>query len=365
MKLKSRIKIVHVLFLPVAVAAVSCSSSGDWKQGIITEEFIYEEAPFPSCHAATIAETGGGLVAAWFGGTRERHPDVCIWVSRRENGSWTPPLMAADGVVDDSLRYPSWNPVLYQVPLGDLLLFYKVGPRPSEWWGMMKRSTDGGRTWGPPIHLPEGFIGPVKNKPVLLENGTLLCGSSTEGDAWRVHMERTPDFGQSWDKTGALNDGATFQAIQPTILAHKDGTLQILCRSRNAVITESWSYDDGMTWTLLQDAGLPSNNSGFDAVSLADGRHLLIYNHVRTPENARKGYRTPLNLALTKDGKNWYAAGILEDSEISQYSYPAVIQSHDGMVHIVYTWRRERIKYVCLNPGKLRLKKISDGKWPQ
>lgn len=363
--MKLPIKIVMPAFILLALGTFSCGAPDEWKQGIVAEEFIFEQAPFPSCHASTIAETPGGLVAAWFGGTHERHPDVCIWLSRRENGGWSTPAEVANGVLDDSTRYPTWNPVLYQVPGGDLLLFYKVGPSPSTWWGMMKRSADGGRNWTEAISLPEGFLGPIKNKPVLLEDGKLLCGSSTEGDAWRVHMEYTCDFGKTWGKTSPLNAGSTYQVIQPTILSHADGALQILCRSKNAVIAESWSRDNGETWTLLQDAGLPNNNAGFDAVSLAGGSHLLVYNHVKTPANARKGYRTPLNLAISKDGKTWYAAGILEDSEISQYSYPAVIQSADGMVHIVYTWRRERIKYVQLDPDRLRTIKIIDGKWPQ
>src|SRR5688572_30743988 len=142
-----------------------------WKEGIITDEFIYESAPFPSCHAATIESTGKGLVAAWFGGTKEGHRDVSIWVSRNENGKWTAPAEVANGIVNDTLRYACWNPVLYQVPGEALLLFYKVGPKVSGWTGWMKSSKDGGITWSPAKKLPAGFLGPVKNKPVLLNNG--------------------------------------------------------------------------------------------------------------------------------------------------------------------------------------------------
>ncbi|MBN2698276.1 MAG: exo-alpha-sialidase [Bacteroidales bacterium] len=358
-------KNLQLLFILVVIVLAGCASGEErWKKGIVSETFIYEEAPFPSCHAATIEETPEGLIAAWFGGTHERHPDVCIYTSRYVDGAWTEPVNTADGVVNDTLRYPTWNPVLFQVPEGALWLFYKAGPSPSTWKGYMKTSNDAGKTWSEVRALPEGFIGPVKNKPVQLESGTILCGSSTEGDAWRIHMEATDPEAKEWAKTGFMNDGKTFQAIQPTILQHPDGVLQILCRSKNRVIVESWSYDDGKTWSLFQESDLPNNNSGFDGVTLSDGRHVLVYNHVKTPANAGKGYRTPLNISVSKDGRTWYAAAILEDSEISQYSYPAVIQGSDGMLHIVYTWRREKIKYVRVDPDKLKLSRIMDEKWP-
>jgi alpha-L-rhamnosidase len=244
------------------------------------------------------------------------------------------------------------------------MLFYKVGPNPREWWGMLKRSGDNGKSWGEAIKLPEGYIGPVKNKPVLLDNGTLICPSSTEHRGWRVHFEFTQDFGKTWEMIDPICDGRRYSVIQPSILIHKNGDLQMLCRSRNAVLATSWSKDNGKTWSLIKESGLPNNQSGTDAVTLADGRHLVVYNHVKTPINAGKGYRTPLNVAYSEDGKKWFASLVLEDSEISQYSYPAVIQSKDGMVHIVYTWRREKIKYVKVDPSKLKSKKIIDEKWP-
>lgn len=340
-----------------------------WKKGILVDEFVYDTAPFPQCHAATIAETPEGLVVAFFGGTRERNPDVEIWVCRQENGGWTKPVSVANGIMNDTLRYPTWNPVLYQVPGGDLLLFYKIGPSPSTWKGWMKTSSDYGKTWSQAKLLSDngGSIGPVKNKPVLLSNGTLLAPSSTEGNGWKIHFEASKDFGKTWRMIGPINDGKTTNAIQPSILIHKDGKLQILARSKERALLQSWSSDNGETWSALTPTNLPNNNSGTDAVTLKDGRHLLVYNHVLPPADARngKGARTPLNLSWSKDGKTWYAALILEDSPISQYSYPSIIQSSDGMVHVVYTWRRQKIKYVKIDPSKLIGKKIVNGKWPE
>lgn len=348
------------LFVPITQAQHHA-----WRQGILIDEFLYDDAPFPSCHSATIAETPTGLVAAFFGGTRERHPDVEIYVCRQENGQWTRPVSAAHGIQSDEERLPTWNPVLYQIPDGDLLLFYKVGPKPSEWWGMLKRSVDGGRTWSEAEKLPEGYIGPVKNKPVLLDNGKLLCPSSTEGAGWNLHFEVTEDFGRHWYKIGPLQAKDSIDAIQPSILVHSKGDLQLLARSRNRALVQSWSEDNGETWSAVERTKLPNNNSGTDAVTLQDGRHVLVYNHVLPPGDLAKGPRTPLHLSLSKDGKNWYAALILEDSPISQYSYPALIQTQDGLLHIVYTWRREKIKHVVVDPGKLKLRKIKSGRWPK
>jgi len=352
------------LFFSFAAMNLVNAQSGPWKKGIVEEEFIFNKAFFPSCHAATIAETPKGLVAAWFGGTKERNPDVEIYVSRKINHSWTTPVSVANGIQNDTLRYPTWNPVLYQVPGGDLLLFYKVGPKPSEWHGWMKSSKDNGITWSEAKALPDGYIGPVKNKPVLVGNNKLLSPSSTEDDGWKIHFEASNDFGKTWRWIGPINDGKTFNAIQPSILLYKNGKLQILARSKNRALLQSWSSDKGETWSPLEKTSLPNNNSGTDAVTLKDGRQLLVYNHVLPPGNEVKGARTPLNVAVSKDGETWYASLILEDSPISQYSYPSVIQGKDGMVHIVYTWRRQKIKYVKVDPSKLQMIKIVDGKWP-
>ncbi|WP_276484236.1 family 78 glycoside hydrolase catalytic domain [Paraflavitalea pollutisoli] len=334
-----------------------------FRKGIVVDEFIFDRSPFPESHASTIALTPKGLIASWFGGTKEGNKDVCIYTSRQVNGQWTKPEMVADGILDDTTRWPCYNPVLYQVPNGDLLLFYKIGSRVATWKGYMKRSKDNGLTWGPRENLPDGFLGPVKNKPLLLGN-ELYCASSTEGSGWKVHFEITTDWGKNWRKIGPINDGKTINAIQPSILTYADGRLQVLCRSRNRAVVESWSTDGGKTWSPVVPTSLPNNNSGTDAVTLKDGRQLLVYNHVLPPGKEAKGARTPLNVAISQDGKNWSAALVLEDSPVSQYSYPSVIQTPDGMVHIMYTWRRERMKYVKVDPSKLELKPIVNGSWP-
>ncbi|HSU49877.1 MAG TPA: sialidase family protein [Segetibacter sp.] len=355
-------KILTVLLMFFVGQQALTAQTPPFKSGIIEDDFIYDVAPFPQCHASTIAETPKGLVAAFFGGTREKNPDVEIYVCRKEGEKWTAPVSVANGIQNATLRYPTWNPVLYQQPGGDLLLFYKVGPSPSTWKGWMKSSRDNGITWSEAKALPEGFIGPVKNKPVLVGK-RLIAPSSTEDRGWRVHFELSDDYAKTWRMVGPINDGKNISAIQPTILVHTN-KLQILARSENRAIMESWSSDNGDTWTPLAKTTLPNNNSGIDAVTLKDGRHLLVYNHILGPGNKAGGPRTPLNVSYSNDGKTWYAALVLENSPISEYSYPSIIQSSDGMVHIVYTWRRQKVKYVKIDPSKLEGKKIENGLWP-
>lgn len=305
-------------------------------------EFIYEKAPFPSCHASTICETTDGtLVSAWFGGTHEKHKDVAIYFSTRANGKWTEPREIANGIEPNGDRHPTWNPVLFQAQNGPLLLFYRVGPSPSQWWTYFRTSNNNGKTWSAPKKLPDGFLGPIKNKPVQLPDGSILHGSSTEQAGWKVHMERSFDRGTRWEKTGPLSDAKEFGAIQPTILVHSPQNIQILCRTSIGWIGECTSKDLGKTWSPMKKLKLPNPNSGIDAVKLSDGRSLLVYN------NTAKG-RSPLNVAVSKTGAEWENVLALE-TEPGEFSYPAIIQSKDGTVSITYTWNRKKIRYVTVD----------------
>lgn len=331
--------------------------------GLVLSEFVYERAPFPECHASTIVEIPGGLVAAWFGGKEEGSPDVGVWLSRKTGGSWSAPVEVADGIESSEKRFPCWNPVLFRPSEGPLLLFYKVGPSPRTWWGVMKTSEDGGRTWSAARRLPDGVLGPIKNKPVELPGGEILCGSSTEDAGWRVHFERTADLGRTWTRTDPVNDGKEFAAIQPTILVHGGGRLQALSRSRQGRIVEVRSEDGGKTWSAMKATELPNPSAGIDGLALADGRVLLVYNHT-VRGGPRPNDRELLNVAVSKDGVAW-EAGLILENQPGEFSYPAAIQTTDGLVHVTYTWKRERIKHVVIDPAALAPRKMEGGRWPE
>ena len=327
---------------------------------ILCNEFLYKQAPFPECHSASIVECeNGDLVATYFGGTKERNPDVCIWVSRKVKGSdvWTAPQLVADGVMNDTLRYACWNPVLFLIPEGQLMLYFKIGPNVAGWTGWYCSSDDNGQTWTQRQPLQTDYLGPVKNKPIL-NNGRIIAPTSIEKGGWRLYFENSEDMGKTWQKTDYVTapiDASTekdVQAIQPTILLLPDGRLEALCRTRSRQIGRTFSTDNGTTWSKLELTNVPNNNSGLDAVSLnlKGGGYALICNDWPIETTKQKGDRNPLSILISKDGLKWKHWITLEDSPISQYSYPSIIQSADGHLHVVYTWRRQRIKHVELLP---------------
>lgn len=357
---------IHVQVLALTGAFLGLlESTADLKGAtelrLVSTHRIADPAPTPASHASTIVETGDGLLASWFGGTAEKNPDVCIYTARLKDKTWAMPEKVAEGTEDGPRRYPCWNPVLFRPHSGPLCLFYKVGPTPASWWGRVMTSSDDGRTWSRSARLPETILGPIRNKPVQLSEGTILAGSSTEHDGWRVHVERlqlpvydgetspnaqprTSDPADwKWQRSAPLHTREEFEAIQPTVLVWGPGRLQILCRTRSQkVVSQAWSLDGGWTWSGMTATPLPNPNSGIDGLVLKDGRGLLVHN------NTTRG-RGMLGIALSRNGQDWRQALELENSD-GEFSYPAVIQARDGRVHVTYTWKRRAIQHVVILP---------------
>ena len=319
---------------------------------VVVDEFLYKRASFPECHSASIVETKkGDLIATYFGGTKERNPDVCIWVSRKLKGKtdWTPPQMVADGVFSPDYREACWNPVIYEMPDGELRIYFKIGVNVAKWKGWLVRSKDGGKTWGKREQLPDTIYGPIKNKPIL-NKGRLISPTSDERDGWKLYFEYSDDLGKTWKRTAYVDAEQGIKAIQPSIIVLPDGRLEALCRTRSRHIGVTYSNDNGETWSKLTFIDTPNNNSGIDAVNLQDGSYALICNDWPIEPDKEKGARTPLSIMRSQDGIHWNHWITLEDSPILQYSYPSIIQSRDGHIHVVYTWRRQRVKHVELIP---------------
>lgn len=339
-----------LIFFFVGLSGYTAQAQPEWKK--VKEEIVFQNPPFNNCHASTLVETKNGeLLLACFGGSQEGNKDVAIWLYALRNKDKYTPMVVADGLVSDTLRYPAWNPVLFEEAKGKLFLFYKVGPNPREWWGMYKTSDDNGKTWSTPIKLPKGILGPIKNKPIQLANGVILSPSSVEEEngRWKGHIEKSIDGGLTWSLI-QLDTNNKFDIIQPSILEYPDGRLQVLCRSKQGKVVQAWSYDSGNTWTKLSETKLLNPNSGTDAVTLKSGKQVIVYNP-DIPGNDWFEGRGKLRVAYAKDGINWKDVAVLENGTKEEYSYPAIIQTRDGLIHMTYTFDRKNIKHVVLEEG--------------
>jgi len=324
------------------------------KAVLIKSELIMDKPPFRSSHASSITELPNGrLLATWFGGTDEGNKDVCIWTAERKNGKWAPPVQVADGIIDAQTRYPCWNPVLLTTATGKILLFYKVGPSPAKWWGEMKYSTDNGQSWSKAEKLPEGILGPIKNKPIQLANGDILHPSSWEsvkGKIWKIHVEKSDSTGHNWTKTDI--DCGSFGVIQPSILTYPDGRMQMINRSLQKVIVQTWSDDNGKTWSPLTALHVKNPNSGIDGVTLKNGLQVMVYNP--TVDGKGSDGRDILNVAVSKDGENWTDVYELENVPKGEFSYPAIIQGKNGHLYITYTHNRRNVTFAELRLPKTK-----------
>lgn len=332
------------------VAALLFALSASMAIAQPSRELIFPvgSAPFAASHASTIAQLkNGDLLAAWFGGTGEGYPDVAIWSARRTASGWSAPIELAR-----ELHIACWNPVLFHSGDGRLWLYYKYGPAPFNWVAARRFSLDEGRTWSPVERLPAGLLGPIRAKPLLLDNGVIVSGTSIEAyHAWSIWIERSTDNGAIWSTIGpiplAAGDPAnppaldrTHGLIQPSVVRLGKHHLRLFARSTEDIarICFSDSFDDGLTWSAARPLDLPNPNSGIDAVSLRDGRVVLVYNDTTTA-------RSPLNVAVSHDGEHFQNFRTLE-SQPGEFSYPAIIQETGGDLDVTYTWNRKSIAFV-------------------
>lgn len=345
--------LVLLFFTAVVCSAETSREILDKQSGIVSREDIFQPGEFfDSCHASTVLETlDEGLLVAYFAGTREGADDVKIWVSKLKDGKWAAPRVAASATMTQDKPAPCWNPVLFRNSDNSITLFFKQSGNWNNWRGMRTVSKDEGLTWSTPEELsPKGNHGPIKNKPVRVGKRIILPTSDEfTPDDWRVYFWISDDDGKTWSRTPYVNQEGEIGGIQPSILIHKNGDLQAVGRTPRDVgfIYQTWSRDGGKTWGKLTSTGLPNPNSGTDALTLHDGRHILVYNHTQNWK-----IRSPLNVAVSSDGMRWKPALVLEDAT-AEFSYPAVVQRKNGLVDITYTNRRKTITHVVIDPAKL------------
>jgi alpha-L-rhamnosidase len=369
------IRVSHPIFLLLLLFIGNESSLGQVSNSnaIIKSEFIFSaKDSLWRSHVSNPVETKNGLIVA-FRALKGYKGEFGVWVCHYRNGSWYSPVEVVAPTGTENRRTIYLEPVLQNWPDGSIKLFYKERTPDGERFGMYKTSYDSGKTWSDGQRFQTNIYGPVKNKPRILNDGTIISPSQaailrpelegTERMKFNIHFEKSADSGITWRRINPprLETDNQVNTLEPCILIHSSDTLQSLCRSNAGSIFETWSYDNGDSWSALKATSLPNSDAGFDALTLLDNRYLLVYNHTSV-----NGDRSMLNVAISIDGIKWEAALIIEndDQKEEEFAYPSIIQTSDGLIHMTYSWNLLNIKHVVIDPDELRTMPIIDGKWP-
>jgi len=170
----------------------------------------------------------------------------------------------------------------------------------------------------------------TRTHPIELPNGRILVPLYSDGFSWGL-MGISDDGGKTWHASEPL---VGFGNIQPSVVRKKDGTLVAYMRDNGPAPKRahvSYSTDNGETWTGAVDTLIPNPGSSLEAISLKDGRWVMVYN------DTEKG-RASLTIRMSDDeGQTWKWERHLERGTNFSYSYPSVIQSADGAIHVTYS----------------------------
>lgn len=356
-------------------------------------------------HASCIVECpNGDLLVCWYHGSGERRSnDVLIEGARKVRGetSWRPRFVMAD-----TPGYPDCNPCMIVDPQGRLWLFWPA-ILANLWESAVlkcKTSTDYQKPDAPPgwqwqdmIHVtPTDFAAEITKAaerdmpkyadkilekiaaevylpkiraeaavrlnqrlgwmprchPTLLPSGRMILPLYTDGFSVSI-MAITDDWGKTWKTSKPL---VGFGNIQASVVRRNDGTLVAMMRENGPLerIRISESRDDGMTWGPVGEMDLPNPGSGLEVMRLRNGHWILVYNDTTDGRHS-------LALSISDDeGKTWKWTRHLERSPRGEgsYSYPSIIQTRDGTIHVTYSYHlssakagenRKSIKHAAFN----------------
>lgn len=317
---------------------------------IYSSELIFEKIPgAPVHHASSIAEAANGdLLVTWYGGSYESSDDEALFLARRKKGqrTWEQPQML--------LRHPS-------APVGNAVVFTDQRGRVWIVWGRMdarqpllahtgwertrllyRISEDNGYTWSEDKLFPMDTTGWLpRNLSIKLATGELVLPLSDERNNRDLSFfVITKDAGKTWVKSEIIPN-AQSQGEQPTVAQRKDGSLLAFLRTGPRLL-QTESFDRGMTWSPAKLTYFKNPDAAISLCSLKNGTSVLAWN------NQERG-RSPLHIARSTDGGKTWSDPVMLESNPGEYSYPSVFQSSDGLIHVIYTYRRYSIKHVVFN----------------
>ena len=314
-----------------------------------SSELVFEKIPWAAAHhCSTIAEAGNGdLLCLWYGGSYESADDQVLFLSRRKKGerTWTEPE-----VVVRNPGQPPGNAVVFRDGSDRIWIVWgrmesrrpiRRGSGWSECRLMYRVSTDNGMKWSED-RLFEDRLGSLpRNVPITLKSGELVLPlSGRVGETYGSFLLKTSDNGMTWERSGVIQGGS-----QPTVVERGDGSLFVMMRKRGRIM-QSESSDGGRSWSEASESELNNPDAGIAMTRLHNGHLILVFNDSPIA-------RTPLSIVRSTDeGRTWETPMKLEANP-GEYSYPCVIQTSDGKIHITYTYRRYAIKHVELDEGWL------------
>lgn len=358
---------------PPAFDVPAAKSLTDNDPPFFSEGFINPVAHTKMVHVGSICELkGGGFAAIWYGGSREGAGDTALYFSTIQGGmgkGWSKPKVIVDaGSASTELRRfvkKVGNSIIFADPEDRLWLVY-VTICLGGWSDSslnVKVSADQGKTWkrsqrltlSPFFNISEL----VRNRPLRLRDGGFFlpvyheCLGKFPEALWFHALQ--PHKSILYRKT-RMAGGKSF--IQPSVVAYGSRFATAFYRSCSAerTVAMATTEDAGLTWSDPQHLRLPNPDSGLSAILLSQGRIILAFND-------SKYDRGNLRLAVSSDGgAQWITFATIEDQKGQEFSYPYLIRSKDGRVHLVYTWRRKHIKHVVFNEAWIdsQIKKASE-----
>ena len=301
---------------------------------IVQSGFIYDSLKnVPSCHSAALVEfPDGNIMAAWFGGVEEAHPDASHYKTILVKGQST---FQKPELFWDVPGKSAGNPRLFCDK--DRRTWALLPINDGKWCSGGTRtyyciSEDNGKNWSTPVHVPVLDMLLGKNKPLQMPNGKILIPVTSEAAQTSFAVILDPDK-KSWDISEEISIDKDARCIQPAFVLLSDGRVMGLLRTNIGNLWQIYSQDGGYTWSRPKKTELPNNNSGFDMTVLNTGEIILVYN-----DTANEKKRTPLTVATSyDDGESWMDKFVLESDE-GEFSYPAVIQNSDLSIHVIYTY---------------------------
>ena len=301
--------------------------------------------PVHHCSSMTLAPNGD-LLVSWYGGSYESSDDQVLFLARlkKESHQWSTPeiLVRSPGM-------PPGNAVLFTTSDGRIWLVWgrMEGKQPmlrGTGWDacslFFRTSSDDGRTWSedkPFFHDTLGWL--PRNLTIKLADGALVLPISDERNGHGVDLSfflATKDNGATWTRSAIMRGGE-----QPTIIQRADGSLLAYLRVRPR-IKMAESHDEGKSWTTPTPTLLKNPDAGISMCRLRNGHLLLVFND-------EDDSRSPLHIARSTDeGRTWSKPLIVETNP-GEYSYPSIFEAPDGVIHLIYTFRRYSIKHVEMN----------------